>query len=106
MNGNNSFDGITCIISIKVTVFSAKKLGSSQNWSELRTGLYLVQAFLKLMRSAGFCYLRRNMTKKPVKSPKKKIAKKTVSVKSVKLDKGLINPLRLAAKASAAKRTA
>jgi hypothetical protein len=45
------------------------------------------------------------MTKKPVKSPKKKIAKKATSVKSVKLDMSLINPLRLAAKASAARRT-
>ena len=55
-----------------------------------------------------------NMAKKPVKAPKKKTAvKKTVvkkekpakSAKPVKLDKSLIDPLRQAAKSSAARRT-
>lgn len=52
------------------------------------------------------------MTKKPVKASKKVVAKKIVKkagkkspVKPVKLDKSLINPLRQAAKASAARRT-
>jgi len=45
------------------------------------------------------------MTKKPVKSSTKKTVKKGSAVKSGKSDKSLINPLRQAAIASAARRT-
>jgi len=54
---------------------------------------------------AGFCYLRGTMAKKAVKSAKKKTVKKESPVKPVKLDKSLINPLKQAAIASAARRT-
>ena len=56
-------------------------------------------------RSAGFRYLHGNMAKKLVKSAKKKSVKSVSPAKPVKLDRSLINPLKQAAIASAARRT-